>query len=113
MNSSNAENAPWDRCDGCFSHCDPEGWYAPCRASEEKMVANIRGVLAWRQKYAPDGLTPEAFDHWLAAHDAEQRQAGRLVGHEEGRRAIDSGNEHALSILRVLDSIAPKKAGRH
>lgn len=23
--------APWDRADGCFGHCDPEGWYAPCR----------------------------------------------------------------------------------
>lgn len=22
--------APWDRLDGCFGHCDPEGWYAPC-----------------------------------------------------------------------------------
>jgi hypothetical protein len=23
--------APWDRADGRFGHCDPEGWHAPCR----------------------------------------------------------------------------------
>jgi hypothetical protein len=23
--------APWARRDGCFAHCDPEGWFSPCR----------------------------------------------------------------------------------
>lgn len=23
--------APWARRDGCFAHCDPEGWFAPCQ----------------------------------------------------------------------------------
>lgn len=26
-----SEPGPWDRPDGCFGHCDPEGWYAPCK----------------------------------------------------------------------------------
>ena len=29
-------SAPWDRPDGCFGHCDPEGWHAPCRQATEQ-----------------------------------------------------------------------------
>lgn len=25
---------PWDAADGCFGHCDPEGWHRPCRDHE-------------------------------------------------------------------------------
>lgn len=26
-------SAPWDDERGCFGHCDPEGWFRPCRTS--------------------------------------------------------------------------------
>lgn len=30
--------APWDRADGCFGHCDPEGWWVPCRHPAARAV---------------------------------------------------------------------------
>ena len=29
-------HAPWcSRAGGCFGHCDPEGWFAPCRLTHQ------------------------------------------------------------------------------
>ena len=27
---------PWGGTEGCFGHCDPEGWYSKCRQSTEQ-----------------------------------------------------------------------------
>lgn len=43
--------APWERPDGCFGHCEPEGWYAPCRNPHTK--------LSYRRYDFP---APEEFD---------------------------------------------------
>jgi hypothetical protein len=41
--SAQLAQAPWDRFDGCFGHCDPEGWHAPCRDRASRGACSTPG----------------------------------------------------------------------
>lgn len=45
---------PWGGTEGCFGHCDPEGWYAQCRArvSARGTVADAESVWEYQPGHA-------------------------------------------------------------
>lgn len=57
----------------------------------------VRSHYVFDQTDRWDGARGEAFDRWLAAHDAEQREAGRLTALEEaGQQIIEALDTHYL-----------------
>lgn len=69
--------APWFRVDGCFGHCDREGWFAPCRrTSREAALAKLDEIEEYAEAHGHPSFQDEGsafLSGWSAALEAAAR----------------------------------------
>ena len=79
----NDDYGPWGGTEGCFGHCDPEGWYAKCKeksvaiappavSDREALARDIKTVRDWA--VSETGWDSGAFDRVLDAAERFRRQ---------------------------------------